>query len=282
MIGFLERTIEMIRPGSLSVMLAVLALSAPAAVLAQAPAPAAPKAKAAAKAPTGTPFAGFGSNSKEPIKIDANKLEVFDKESKAIFSGDVVAVQGQTNMRCDTMIVVYAQNKDGKGAPARTPAPAPAAGAGATGQSSIKSIDCDGKVSLLSGTQSATANKLVYEAEKDLVTLTGKVVIADCDNVQRGERAVYDVKTGKATVDAGATGRVQGVFTPGNDDKKGKSADNKECPTAAPAAAAAPKANAPKAGDPKAADPKAKATPAAQPAAVQRAQPLQLGAPARP
>jgi len=260
----------MIRPGLFSAMLAVLLMGTPSAVLAQVAAPAAPKAKPAAKAPAGAPFAGFGSNSKEPIKIDANKLEVFDKESKAIFSGDVVAVQGQTNMRCDTMIVVYAQSKDGKGAPARPTAPA----AGATGQNSIKSIDCDGKVSLLSGTQSATANKLVYEAEKDLVTLTGKVVIADCDNVQRGERAVYDVKTGRATVDAGASGRVQGVFTPGGDDKKPKS-DNKECASATPSAAS--KANAPKA-----ADPKAKVAPVAQPAAAQRSQPMQLGAPTRP
>jgi len=45
-------------------------------------------------------------------------------------------------------------------------------------------------------------------------------VIADCDNVQRGERVVYDVKTGKAMVHAGATGRVQGIFTPGGDDKQ--------------------------------------------------------------
>ena len=132
------------------------------------------------------------------------------------------------------MTVVYNQNKDQRGS---TAAKAPAASTPA-GQSSIKQIDCDGPVSLLSGTQSATSNKLVYEADKDIVTLTGKVVIADCDNVQRGERVVYDVKTGRATVDAGATGRVQGVFTPGSDEKK--STQTKECGSA-PAAPAPPR-----------------------------------------
>lgn len=201
------------------------------------PASPAPKAKAAsAKSAPGAPFAGFGSNSKEPIKIDANKLEVFDKENRAIFTGDVVAIQGQTTMRCSVMTVIYNQNKDQRGTSAAQKASAPAATptAGAAAQSSIKQIDCIGPVSLLSGTQSATSDKLVYEADKDIVTLTGKVVIADCDNVQRGERVVYDVKTGRATVDAGAGGRVQGVFTPGSDDKKAANANAKECGAAPP------------------------------------------------
>jgi len=59
---------------------------------------------AATSKPAGAPLSGFGSNSKEPIKIDANKLEVFDKESRAVFTGDVVAVQGQTTMRCTVMV----------------------------------------------------------------------------------------------------------------------------------------------------------------------------------
>ena len=70
---------------------------------------AAPKAKAA-KA-SGAPFAGFGGNSREPIKIDSNKLEVFDKENRAIYSGDVVVVQGQTTVRSTTMTVHYTSNK---------------------------------------------------------------------------------------------------------------------------------------------------------------------------
>lgn len=69
------------------------------------------------------------------------------------------------------------------------------------------------------------------------MTLSGRVVIADCDNVQRGERVVYDVKTGRAKVDAGPTGRVQGVFTPGSEAPGGNNrnagntpARSKECP----------------------------------------------------
>ncbi len=222
------------KPGMALPVLLILALSAGAA--------SAQNAKRNPPAAGGnTPLLGFGSNSKEPIKVDANRLEVFDKESRAVYSGDVVVVQGQTIMRCSTMVVSYAQGQQAGGA----------RNAGPSGQTSIRQIDCEGPVSLLSGTQSATSQKLVYEAEKDIVTLTGKVVIADCDNVQRGERAVYDVKTGRATVDAGPTGRVQGVFSPGSDDKAGgrtaaggNAPDRpKECPPAG-GAAPAPRAEA--------------------------------------
>jgi lipopolysaccharide export system protein LptA len=203
-------------------------------------------ANARRNAPPGTPLLGFGSNSREPIKIDANRLEVFDKENRAIYSGDVVAVQGPTTVRCSKMTIFYSQGRDSDGQRA----------ASAPGQqTSIRRIECDGPVSLLSGTQSATSEKLVYEAERDVVILTGKVVIADCDNVQRGERAVYDVKTGRATVDAGPSGRVQGVFTPGSEDRgagapSGNRPQAKDCPpranpAASPGAGAAPRPLAP-------------------------------------
>lgn len=178
----------------------------------------APKAPAAAKAESakaarksGTPFSGFGSNSREPIKIDSNRLEVFDKENRAVYSGDVVLVQGQTTLRSTVMTVFYISSKGETGA---------AAGARTSGQNSIRKIDFNGPISILSGTQSATSKFMTYDAQAETVTLTGSVVIADCDNVQRGERAIYDIKTGRATVDSGAKGRVQGIFTPGSDDKK--------------------------------------------------------------
>lgn len=159
---------------------------------------------------SGAPFAGFGSNSKEPIKIDSNKLEVFDKENRAVYSGDVVVVQGQTTVRSSTMTIHYISAKASGGSSAPT----------AAGQNSIRKIDFDGPVSVTSGTQAATGKFMTYDAQSETVTLTGNVVISDCDNVQRGERAVYDVRSGRATVDAGAKGRVQGVFTPGSEDKK--------------------------------------------------------------
>src|SRR5271157_4705024 len=46
-----------------------------------------------------------GTGSKEPISIDADKLVYFDKEQKAIYSGNVVVIQGDTKMTCSVMTV---------------------------------------------------------------------------------------------------------------------------------------------------------------------------------
>jgi lipopolysaccharide export system protein LptA len=60
-------------------------------------------AQAAANKPTqGSPLLP-GGNSKEPISIEADKLVYFDKEQKAIYSGNVVAIQGDTRLTCSIM-----------------------------------------------------------------------------------------------------------------------------------------------------------------------------------
>jgi len=129
-----------------------------------------------------------------------------------------MAVQGETRLRCAKMTVLYAS---GPQSPGETPLAEPSqakgrpgaiAAAPAQGATTLREIDCEGDVSIVSGTQSANANALRYDAARETVTLTGNVVIADCENVQRGERAIYDVKTGRATIDAGPKGRVQGIF----------------------------------------------------------------------
>jgi lipopolysaccharide export system protein LptA len=159
---------------------------------------------------TSTPLSSLGGNSRDPIKIDADRLDVRDRESMAIFSGNVVAVQGKTTIRCSKMTIVY-ENRQGVGA-ARTPAAGAASGAGA-GDSAIRRLECDGPVTVASDDQVATGQKAVFDRERDLVTLTGGVALAKGPNVTRGERLVYNLKTGVANIDGG---RVQGFFVPGS------------------------------------------------------------------
>ncbi len=90
----------MIRNCSLSAgaLLALALLAAPAQAQ-QRPA-AQPQTPPAQGGATSTPLGALGANSREPIKIDADRLDVRDKENMAIFSGNVVAVQGKTTIRC--------------------------------------------------------------------------------------------------------------------------------------------------------------------------------------
>ncbi len=101
-------------------VLALALLAAPA-LAQQRPAAPAPAAQPPAGGATSTPLGALGANSREPIKIDADRLDVRDKENTAIFSGNVVAVQGKTTIRCTRMIILY----EGRQQPGQAPAPAP-------------------------------------------------------------------------------------------------------------------------------------------------------------
>src|ERR1700685_3083911 len=66
-------------------------------------------APAAAEKPSGPNDSAAifpGTSSKEPISIDADKLVYYDKEHKAVYSGNVVIIQGDTKMTCSTMTVL--------------------------------------------------------------------------------------------------------------------------------------------------------------------------------
>lgn len=226
-------------------LLAILAVAAPA--LAQTP-PAKPTATkpAAAGKQAGTNPLALGANSKEPIKIDADRLDVFDKESRAVFAGNVVAVQGETTVRCTTMTIYYEPR--GKGAQVQPAADAQAnrASGGPPNQndSSIRKIDCAGPVSVISKTQTATGDNATFDRAANKVILTGNVALADGQNITRGERLVYDTVTGVANVETTPGGRVKGLFIPGsaNSDAQGggKPKDKAAPPRAKPASPASP------------------------------------------
>ena len=157
-------------------------------------------------------FGGLGAN-KDPINIDADRLDVFDKESRAVFAGNVVAVQGDTTMKCTTLTVFYEQSRQGG---AMAAAPKPASAAKGDGDNAIKKIDCKGPVTIVSKTQVATGDNATFDRVANRVFLLGNVALTDGPNVTRGERIVYDLNSGVANVETAPGGRVKALFVPGS------------------------------------------------------------------
>lgn len=188
-----------------------------------------------------TGLGDFGSN-KDPIKIDSDRLDVFDRDGKAVFTGNVVAVQGDSTMRCTSLTVFYEQTRgSSRGKPgqaqaektqpdatetvaaehsgeAQGAAAAKSAGVGglSNGESSIKKIDCKGPVTIVSKTQVATGDNAEFDKTANRVYLTGNAALSDGPNVTRGERVVYDLNTGIANVEGG---RVRALIVPGSQNK---------------------------------------------------------------
>jgi lipopolysaccharide export system protein LptA len=156
-----------------------------------------------------------GQNQDLPVQIDAATLEVRDKNKMATFSGNVHVVQGDTTMKCQTLVVFYGQEV-GIAQNSNEPKP-PAAGMPKNAQN-IRRIEARGGVTVITKDQNASGDLGVYDLQSKTITLTGNVVVSQGQNVIHGERVVVDTVTGNARVESnesgstGRPGRVQAVI----------------------------------------------------------------------
>ena len=157
---------------------------------------------------------GFSQNHDQPVHIEAATLEVRDKDKMATFSGDVHVTQGDTNLRCKTLMVFYEQDdvKDDKSNSLKAATPGPG------GQQRIKRLEARGGVVVTQKDQTATGDTGVFDMKSNTVTLTGTVVMTQGQNVLRGDRLVVNLTSGVSRVESGKNGRdrVQGLFLPSN------------------------------------------------------------------
>ncbi|PWL19328.1 LPS ABC transporter substrate-binding protein LptA [Falsochrobactrum shanghaiense] len=161
------------------------------------------------------------SDSKDPIKIDADKLEMRDKDGMAIFTGNVSVVQGDALLKSGKMIVFYNKDAQGEGGQA--------SGAAGLSSAGIDHLEISGKVYLKSGTQVATGDSGTYDGKSQIMVLEGqKVVLTDGDNVATGCKLTANMSTGKAFLESckgQSKGRVSIIMAP-NDQQQGGGAPN--------------------------------------------------------
>jgi len=171
---------------------------------------------------------GFSQNRGQPVHIVATRLEVRDKDKVATFIGNVHVTQGDTDMRCKTLVVFYEQSGDT--APPANAMRAAAPGPG--GEQTIKRLEAHGSVVVTQKDQTATGNLGVFDMKSNSVTLTGNVVMTQGQNVLRGDKLIVDLTSGVSRVesDKHGAGRVEGLFQPSQN----------STPTPAPGGNAAP------------------------------------------
>jgi lipopolysaccharide export system protein LptA len=145
----------------------------------------------------------------KPIDITADALEVLQNQQRAIFSGNVLVVQGNIKMRAEKMVVHYRQKGEGSKEEAN----------------SVSLIEVDGDVFLTTPTETAKGDKGRYVVDEKRVELTGNVVLTRGKSVVRGSRLDYDMATATSKLTGGASAgegkpasapgqRVRGLFVP--------------------------------------------------------------------
>ena len=158
---------------------------------------------AAAQTGPGVPNAlqGFSQNRDKPVQIKAQTFEVRDKDRRATFSGNVHVVQGDTTIRCKSLIVTYVQDAAEGGVRAAQPGPG--------GKSQISMLEALGGVIVTQKDQTATGDKGIFDLRTNTVTLIGNVVVSQGQNVMRGDRLVVDLNTGVSRVESGKSRGVE-------------------------------------------------------------------------
>jgi lipopolysaccharide export system protein LptA len=149
-----------------------------------------------------------GHNSNAPVDVTADRIEVQDRADRAIFAGNVHATQAEMTLDTERLTVAYS-NKPGGAA---------AGGAGGGGVQ-IHRLDAAGGVVVHSPSETAKGDFGIYDLDRKLITLIGKVQLTQGNNVVNGQRLVINLDTGRAVVDGGppgvnqSGGRVTGHFT---------------------------------------------------------------------
>lgn len=160
-----------------------------------------------------------GGNSRAPVSIDAGKLEYFDKEQKLIYSGGVIAKQGDATLKAPELVIFMSKNEGGERKAAGVGGPMGA-------DSQVRRMEASGPVVITSKDQVGTGDRGVYDRAENKVFIYGNPVLTEGAHVVRGDaqsRLVYDLASGRAQVTGG---RVQSLITP--------SQSNADKPKAAP------------------------------------------------
>lgn len=144
-------------------------------------------------------FAGFGSNDKQPIEIEARELNVQDKSRVAEFIGNVVVRQGEATLKTERLRVHYAGSATSSEAV----------------QNRISKLEATGTVYIASQDQTATGDAAVFDMVQQRLVLTGKkVVLSQGPNIVVGSKLTVNLETGKVDLEAPKQGRVKVLITP--------------------------------------------------------------------
>ena len=167
-------------------------------------------------------------NSNAPVDFDADHMEVHDLDHRAFLTGNVRAVQQDMTLTADRVTANYTGSMSNSGQ-------------GGGGSPQVHRLDATGHVVVTRPTEVVHGDYGIYDLDKRLVTLIGKVTLDRTGpnaSTVRGGRLVINLNTNQATMDGGAVGgngtagkggRVSGRFA------VPQKTDNSATPAAKPA-----------------------------------------------
>lgn len=139
--------------------------------------------------------ASAGGGGKVDITSDA--LAFTGDGKRAVFTGHVRARRKDTTLTADKLVVFFRVRKTKDGEEKRK----------------ASHFVATGKVKIVTSDQTVTGQRAEMDLNKDLLTVTGDVVVSGRDATVRAQKFIHDVKRGVSKMIARQGGRVHGVFS---------------------------------------------------------------------
>ncbi|MFD1195212.1 LptA/OstA family protein [Seohaeicola saemankumensis] len=124
-----------------------------------------------------------------PVEVTADSLSVSQQDGTAIFTGNVVIIQGEMRLAAPRVLVVYAEATEGQ-------------------QGRIARLEATGGVTLVSGPDAAEAERADYNVDGGQVVMQGNVLLTQGGSALTSERMTVDLEGGTAQMD----GRVRTIL----------------------------------------------------------------------
>jgi|TARA_R110002072_G_scaffold300933_1_gene479246 lipopolysaccharide export system protein LptA len=134
----------------------------------------------------------FGSSLRlenSALEITADSLEVDQTTGASMFSGNVVAAQGDMRISAQSLNLSY---EDGAG----------------DGSRRIGRLTAQGEVTMVTASEAIEAQRAVYDLTAQTLEMTGDVVLLQGANLLSGERFIADLRSGTGRM----VGRVRTII----------------------------------------------------------------------
>lgn len=130
-------------------------------------------------------------DSKQPIEITSQQLEVLQQQRQSIFSGDVVAKQGDMTLYSQQLTVFLQPDVD-----------------------QFERLEATGGIRVVQLDRTATATKATYYQVGERLVLSGNANVVQGSNQISGEEITLYLQENRSVVKSSKNGRVKAIIIP--------------------------------------------------------------------
>ncbi|SEA25352.1 lipopolysaccharide export system protein LptA [Desulfuromusa kysingii] len=135
--------------------------------------------------------AGSEIDRSQPIVITSRQLEVLQQQRQSIFTGEVVAKQGEMTLYAEKLIVVFQQDQD-----------------------QVERLDAIGGVRVLQLDRVATAEKATFHQMEETLVLVGDAEVTQGNNKVAGDEITVYLKDNRTVIKSLEKSRVKATIIP--------------------------------------------------------------------